>query len=149
MKAADLDESLPLPRYPSPYRSLAQPPLPQRNLDSYGDARPCGCCEHHEVKKRVGKKLQKKRFEPNTPIMELPQRLKEGDNRREGDPVPNQGPSVFMEMNQSIFGLIAAAGGSRVGFQDLFESSDDESADDHGSHDRHLSAGEDRTHGLG
>ncbi|GKT82202.1 LOW QUALITY PROTEIN: UDP-glucose:sterol glycosyltransferase [Colletotrichum tofieldiae] len=73
--------------------------------------------------------------------MELPERLKEGDDSREEDLVPTQGPPMFMNMNQSIFGLIAAAG-SRVDFHDRFESSDDDSADDHD--DR-----EDRAHGLG
>ncbi|KAK2035664.1 glycosyltransferase family 28 domain-containing protein [Colletotrichum zoysiae] len=95
------------------------------------------------VKKRVGKKLIKKRFEAtNTPAIELPERLKEGDDSREEDLVPTQGPPMFMNMNQSIFGLIAAAG-SRVDFHDRFESSDDDSADDPDhdpDHDRHRDA---------
>ncbi|KAK1960779.1 glycosyltransferase family 28 domain-containing protein [Colletotrichum sublineola] len=101
-----------------------------------------------EVKKRVGKKLLKKRFETNTPAIELPERLKEGDDSREEDLVPTQGPPMFMNMNQSIFGLIAAAG-SRVDFHDRFESSDDESADDHDHHDRHRESADDKTRGLG
>ncbi|KAK1986067.1 glycosyltransferase family 28 domain-containing protein [Colletotrichum cereale] len=102
-----------------------------------------------EVKKRVGKKLLKKRFESSTPAMELPERLKEGDDSREEDLVPTQGPPMFMNMNQSIFGLIAAAG-SRVDFHDRFESSDDESADDRDrDHDRHRDSADDKTRGLG
>lgn len=106
-----------------------------------------------DVKKRVGKKLQKKRHEPNNPTVELPERLKEGDDAGEEDLVPTQGPPMFMNMNQSIFGLIAAAG-SRVDFHDRFESSDEESGedddddrDDDGHHhrgtddDRHLGQG--------
>ncbi|KAK2730968.1 udp-glucose:sterol glycosyltransferase [Colletotrichum kahawae] len=86
-----------------------------------------------DVKKRVVKKLQKKRHEPQTPTMELPERLKEGDDAGEEDLIPAQGPPMFMNMNQSIFGLIAAAG-SRVDFHDRFESSDEESGDDDDRH---------------
>lgn len=86
-----------------------------------------------DVKKRVVKKLQKKRHEPQTPTMELPERLKEGDDAGEEDLIPAQGPPMFMNMNQSIFGLIAAAG-SRVDFHDRFESSDEESGDDDERH---------------
>lgn len=103
-----------------------------------------------DVKKRVGKKLQKKRHESNTPAMELPERLKEGDDSREEDLVPQQGPPMFMNMNQSIFGLIAAAG-SRVDFHDRFESSDEESADEDEPTRRHgadkLDGGDDKVHG--
>lgn len=82
--------------------------------------------DKHDPKQRVAKKLQKKRpadpTSPNT-IMDLPERLKGGDDNEEEDLVPNQG----MNMNQSIFGLIAAAG-TRVDFHDRFEghSSDDD-----------------------
>ncbi|OLN91682.1 Sterol 3-beta-glucosyltransferase [Colletotrichum chlorophyti] len=102
-----------------------------------------------DIKKRVGKKLQKKRHEPNMPPVELPERLKHGDDSREEDLVPTQGPPMFMNMNQSIFGLIAAAG-SRVDFHDRFESSDDDSGDEDRQHagDR-FDGAEDRTHGHG
>ncbi|KAK1593508.1 glycosyltransferase family 28 domain-containing protein [Colletotrichum navitas] len=99
-----------------------------------------------EVKKRVGKKLVKKRFETNAPAIELPERLKEGDDSREEDLVPTQGPPMFMNMNQSIFGLIAAAG-SRVDFHDRFESSDDDSGDEP-DHDRQRDALDDKSRGL-
>ncbi|KAK1495235.1 glycosyltransferase family 28 domain-containing protein [Colletotrichum tamarilloi] len=105
-----------------------------------------------DVKKRVGRKLQKKRHESQTPTMELPERLKEGDDSREEDLVPQQGPPMFMNMNQSIFGLIAAAG-SRVDFHDRFESSDEESADEDEPTRRHgadkLDGGDDKAHGIG
>ncbi|KAJ8114954.1 hypothetical protein ONZ43_g4781 [Nemania bipapillata] len=49
---------------------------------------------------------------------------------------PSQGPSMFMNMNQSIFGLIAAAG-SNVDFNDRFEGQssdeDDNNEDGNGS----------------
>nr|C4B4E5.1 RecName: Full=Sterol 3-beta-glucosyltransferase; AltName: Full=Autophagy-related protein 26 [Colletotrichum lagenaria]BAH60889.1 autophagy-related protein 26 [Colletotrichum lagenaria] len=100
-----------------------------------------------DVKKRVGKKLQKKRHEPTTPAVELPERLKEGDDAGEEDLVPTQGPPMFMNMNQSIFGLIAAAG-SRVDFHDRFESSDDESADEGPQRDSADRSHSSSTHGL-
>ena len=82
--------------------------------------------------RRVSRKLQRKRRDgDHTPTMELPERLKEcgdhGDSEEEVlGPHGHQG-GMFMNMNQSIFGLIAAAG-SQVDFADRFEgqSSDDE-----------------------
>ena len=64
--------------------------------------------------------------------MDLPERLKDHGEDADADVIqPVQGPQMFMNMNQSIFGLIAAAG-STVDFNDRFEgqSSDDEDADD-------------------
>ncbi|KAF6829637.1 udp-glucose:sterol glycosyltransferase [Colletotrichum plurivorum] len=105
-----------------------------------------------DIKRRVGKKLQKKRHEPHVPTMELPQRLKEADDAGEEDLMPTQGPPMFMNMNQSIFGLIAAAG-SRVDFHDRFESSDDDSDGDerHHARDDHDDDNEDHSkpHGVG
>ncbi|KAI0157143.1 glycosyltransferase family 1 protein [Hypoxylon sp. FL1284] len=60
--------------------------------------------------------------------MELPDRLKDHGDDVDEDVFPSsQGPQMFMNMNQSIFGLIAAAG-SNVDFNDRFEgqSSDEE-----------------------
>ncbi|KAB5511732.1 glycosyltransferase family 1 protein [Coniochaeta sp. 2T2.1] len=88
--------------------------------------------------RRVSKKLQKRRREdPHTPTMELPERLKEhGDDAdAEEDVLQPQGlgGGMFMNMNQSIFGLIAAAG-SKVDFTDRFEGqSSDEEGDDDGT----------------
>lgn len=57
----------------------------------------------------------------------FPERLRDSDDSAEEEEVPSQGPPMFMNMNQSIFGLIAAAG-SRVDFNDRFDgtSSDEE-----------------------
>ncbi|KAI6088336.1 glycosyltransferase family 1 protein [Hypoxylon rubiginosum] len=83
------------------------------------------------ARRRVSKKLQKKRREDHHPTMELPDRLKDhGDDIDEDVLPPSQGPQMFMNMNQSIFGLIAAAG-SNVDFNDRFEgqSSDEDDGD--------------------
>jgi sterol 3beta-glucosyltransferase len=67
--------------------------------------------------------------------MDLPERLKDkgGETDAEEDVLQPQGlgGGMFMNMNQSIFGLIAAAG-SKVDFTDRFEgqSSDEEGDDD-------------------
>ncbi|RMJ12739.1 hypothetical protein CDV36_007610 [Fusarium kuroshium] len=78
------------------------------------------------VKKRVSRKLHKRRREDLSATI-FPEPLQESDNSGDEDVVPTQGPPMFMNMNQSIFGLIAAAG-SRVDFNDRFDgiSSDDE-----------------------
>lgn len=106
--------SSPSPKPPASRRLISSPPLDEGS------------------KRRVSRKLQKgKKSETFSTTMDLPDRLKGGDNSdEEEDLVPAQGPSVFMHMNQSIFGLIAAAG-SRVNFHDRFEgqSSDDEDDD--------------------
>lgn len=88
--------------------------------------------------RRVSKKLQKKRRDDHhTPTMELPERLREhgGDADAEEDVLQPQGlgGGMLMNMNQSIFGLIAAAG-SKVDFTDRFEGqSSDEEGDDDGT----------------
>lgn len=81
-----------------------------------------------DQKRRIGKKLQKKRANDSLASMDLPDRLKGGAESEEEDLVPSQGPPMMMNMNQSIFGLIAAAG-SRADFHDRFDghSSDDDS----------------------
>ncbi|KAK0625174.1 glycosyltransferase family 1 protein [Bombardia bombarda] len=91
--------------------------------------------EHHPAR-RVSRKLHKKRPDAeHTPTMELPERLKDhGDQAdSEEEVLQPQGYAggMFMNMNQSIFGLIAAAG-SRVDFTDRFEgqSSDEEEEGD-------------------
>ncbi|KAJ6443613.1 hypothetical protein O9K51_04792 [Purpureocillium lavendulum] len=83
--------------------------------------------------RRMGRKLQKKRRdEPHA--VELPEPLKGDDS--DDEPSPNDAPSarggpMSINMNQSIFGLIAAAG-SRVDFNERFDdaSSDDDDVDD-------------------
>ncbi|KAI0474936.1 hypothetical protein GGR56DRAFT_487275 [Xylariaceae sp. FL0804] len=85
--------------------------------------------EEEATRRRVSSKLHKRRREGHRPTMELPDRLKDrGDEADEADVrPPRQGPHMFMNLNQSIFGLIAAAG-STVDFNDRFEghSSDDD-----------------------
>ncbi|KAH6638541.1 autophagy-related protein 26 [Truncatella angustata] len=86
------------------------------------------------TRRRVSKKLHKKRREEHRPTMELPDRLKETGDEADEDVVPQQGGQMFMNMNQSIFGLIAAAG-STVDFNDRFEEqSSDEDDTDHQKH---------------
>jgi sterol 3beta-glucosyltransferase len=87
-----------------------------------------------DIKKRVGKKLQKKRKDEHaTPTMELPDRLKEGSDSSEEDVVAPQIGTMLMNMNQSIIGLITAAG-SRVDFNDRFDGqSSDEDDEDSGT----------------
>ncbi|XXH01041.1 hypothetical protein Hte_007392 [Hypoxylon texense] len=82
------------------------------------------------ARRRVSKKLQKRRREDHHPTMELPDRLKDhGDDVDEDVLPPSQGPQMFMNMNQSIFGLIAAAG-SNVDFNDRFEGQSSDEEDD-------------------
>ncbi|KAI8965490.1 glycosyltransferase family 1 protein [Daldinia sp. FL1419] len=88
--------------------------------------------EESSTHQRVGKKLHKRRRDDHQPTMELPERLRDhGDDADEDVLPPNQGAQMFMNMNQSIFGLIAAAG-SNVDFNDRFEgqsSDEDEEVD--------------------
>ncbi|KAL2107237.1 hypothetical protein VUR80DRAFT_5525 [Thermomyces stellatus] len=74
------------------------------------------------------RKLFKHRPKDSTSSVDMPERLKYGDDAGEEEiTANNEGPTMFMDMNQSIFGLIAAAG-SRVDFTDRFQppSSDEE-----------------------
>ena len=68
------------------------------------------------------------REEPSrTSNVDLPERLRASDEYDAGtDTSPNQGPPMFMNMNQSIFGLIAAAG-SRVDFNGRYDDGSSES----------------------
>lgn len=120
---------------PLPSSSSARPTLQQASSTSRTQSRLTAGQEERTVR-RVSKKLQKRRREDqDTPTMELPERLKEhgDDAEAEEDVVRPQGlgGGMFMNMNQSIFGLIAAAG-SKADFTDRFEehSSDEEGDDD-------------------
>ncbi|KAL2179525.1 glycosyltransferase family 1 protein [Thermothelomyces heterothallicus CBS 202.75] len=82
--------------------------------------------------RRVSRRLQKKRRDgAHTPTLELPDRLKDHGDPADGEEEvlrpQGYGGGMFMNMNQSIFGLIAAAG-SQADFADRFEghSSDDD-----------------------
>lgn len=77
-----------------------------------------------DVKKRIGRKLTKKRREGHQVTMDIPERFKDGDDADEDCTAPN-GRNIYM--NQSVFGMIAAAG-SQVDFNARFDgqSSEDE-----------------------
>jgi sterol 3beta-glucosyltransferase len=80
------------------------------------------------VKKRVTRKLTKRRKEGHQVTMEIPKRFDDGDDADEDCTAP-KGHHVII--NQSVFGMIAAAGGSQVDFNARFEgqSSDEEEED--------------------
>jgi sterol 3beta-glucosyltransferase len=75
-------------------------------------------------KKRVTRKLTKKRKEGHQVTMEIPERFRDGDDAEE-DYTTLAGGNAYM--NQSVFGMIAAAG-SQVDFNARFDaqSSDEE-----------------------
>lgn len=77
-----------------------------------------------DLKKRVGRKLTKKRKDSHQATMEIPERFQDGDDADE-DCTAMHGANAYM--NQSVFGMIAAAG-SQVDFNARFDgqSSDDE-----------------------
>lgn len=84
---------------------------------------------------RVSRKLHKKRRDgEHTPTLELPDRLKDHGNQADSEEEVLRpqayGGGMFMNMNQSIFGLIAAAG-SQADFADRFESQSSDDDDDH------------------
>jgi sterol 3beta-glucosyltransferase len=82
-----------------------------------------------ELKKRVVRRLTKKRKEGHQVTMEIPDRFKDGDDADEDCTAP-KGQNIYL--NQSVFGMIAAAGGSQVDFNARFDgpSSDDEESGD-------------------
>lgn len=78
-----------------------------------------------DLKKRVGRKLTKRRRDGgHQATMEIPERFRDGDDAEE-DCTAFHGQNAFL--NQSVFGMIAAAG-SQVDFNARFDgqSSDDE-----------------------
>ncbi|KAH6721187.1 sterol 3-beta-glucosyltransferase [Leptodontidium sp. MPI-SDFR-AT-0119] len=77
-----------------------------------------------DLKKRVARKLTKKRKEGRQVTMDIPERFRDGDDADE-DCTALQGRNAYM--NQSVFGMIAAAG-SQVDFNARFDgpSSDEE-----------------------
>lgn len=79
-----------------------------------------------DIKKRVGRKLIKKRREGHQATMEIPERFKDGDDEDDDCTAPKGQNGL---MNQSVFGMIAAAG-SQVDFNARFDgqSSEDEDA---------------------
>ncbi|TGJ81558.1 hypothetical protein E0Z10_g7201 [Xylaria hypoxylon] len=88
--------------------------------------------EEDAVRRRVSRKILKQNREGRRPTMDFPDRFKDLGDDKDEDVVPrSQGPNMFMNMNQSIFGVIAAAG-STTNFIDRFEgqSSDEDGNDD-------------------
>jgi len=78
-----------------------------------------------DIKKRIGRKLTKRRREGHQVTMEIPERFRDGDDADEDCTAPKGQNGVYM--NQSVFGMIAAAG-SQVDFNARFDgvSSEDE-----------------------
>lgn len=111
---------------PPPISPLAKPSSPVATPES-------------QTARRVARKLQKKRRDgEHTPTMELPECLRKNDDNVDDDEEvlrpQGYGGGMFMNMNQSIFGLIAAAG-SQADFTDRFEGqSSDDDDDEGGSH---------------
>jgi sterol 3beta-glucosyltransferase len=83
-----------------------------------------------QVPRRVSKKLQKRHHGEEHVRIDIPERLRDEDEDDDADNelAPSQGPPMFMNMNQSIFGLIAAAG-TRVDFTERFDGSSSEDED--------------------
>jgi sterol 3beta-glucosyltransferase len=77
-----------------------------------------------DLKKRVARKLTKRRREGHQVTMDIPERFRDGDDADEDCAAP---PDSKAYMNQSVFGMIAAAG-STVDFNARFDgqSSDEE-----------------------
>jgi sterol 3beta-glucosyltransferase len=84
--------------------------------------------EEGEVKKRVVRKLTKKRKDGHRPTMEIPERFRDGDDEDE-DCTALHGANVYL--NQSVFGMIAAAG-SRTDFNARFDGQSSDEEDDSG-----------------
>ena len=77
-------------------------------------------------KKRVTRKLTKKRKEGHQVTMEIPERFRDGDDADE-DYTTLAGGNAYM--NQSVFGMIAAAG-SQVDFNARFDAQSSDEEDD-------------------
>ena len=92
---------------------------------------PLSASHDERTARRVSRKLQKKRRDgEHTPTLELPERLRDHADVEEEVLQPRgYGGGMFMNMNQSIFGLIAAAG-SHADFTDRFEAHSSDEDDD-------------------
>lgn len=84
-----------------------------------------------------GKKLQKRNIPPNRiPSHQLPPRLRFSEDAQDDVTAPIRGSGAPAQyMNQSIFGMIAAAG-SRTDFNQRFDESSDSEADPPGKEQR-------------
>ncbi|CAI6092545.1 unnamed protein product [Clonostachys chloroleuca] len=86
----------------------------------------------NDLQRRLSRRLKKKH--QHECGVEIPERLRDSDHSDGEDQQSGQSPPMFMNMNQSIFGLIAAAG-SRVDFHERFnDSSSDEDGEDGSGH---------------
>ncbi|OBT79468.1 hypothetical protein VF21_02015 [Pseudogymnoascus sp. 05NY08] len=81
---------------------------------------------HEDIKKRVGRKLTKKRREDRRVTMEIPQRFEDGDDADEDCTAPKGQNGLI---NQSVFGMIAAAG-SQADFHARFDGQDSDDEED-------------------
>lgn len=84
-----------------------------------------------ETKRRVVRKLTKKRKESHQVTMEIPERFKDGDDA-DHDYTSLQGGNAYM--NQSVFGMIAAAG-SQVDFNARFDGQSSDEEEDSTEHE--------------
>ena len=99
-----------------PLTSTGPPPRPPTALE-----------DRQDKQRRVARKLTKKRKDERPYTMEIPKRLEEGDDVEEDCTAP-RGVNGAM-INQSVFGMIAAAG-SQVDFGTRFEGSEDDDEED-------------------
>ncbi|KAL5354193.1 Sterol 3-beta-glucosyltransferase [Pseudogymnoascus australis] len=81
---------------------------------------------HEDIKKRVGRKLTKKRREDRRVTMEIPPRFEDGDDADEDCTAPKGQNGLI---NQSVFGMIAAAG-SQADFHARFDGQDSDDDED-------------------
>jgi sterol 3beta-glucosyltransferase len=81
-----------------------------------------------DLKKRVARKLTKRKKEGHQVTMEIPERFRDGDDADE-DCTALHGANAYM--NQSVFGMIAAAG-SQVDFNSRFDQQSSDEDDDPG-----------------
>jgi sterol 3beta-glucosyltransferase len=81
-----------------------------------------------DLKKRVARKLTKRRKEGHKVTVEIPERFRDGDDADE-DCTALHGANAYM--NQSVFGMIAAAG-SQVDFNARFDGQSSDEEDDSG-----------------
>ncbi|KAK4208081.1 UDP-glucose:sterol glycosyltransferase [Rhypophila decipiens] len=111
------------------------PPLQTERPSSIPSRSKAHTSHHESPARRVSRKLQKRRRDgEHTPTMELPERLKDhGDSEEEVLRPQGYAGGMFMNMNQSIFGLIAAAG-SQADFADRFEGQSSDEEDEAESH---------------
>jgi sterol 3beta-glucosyltransferase len=81
-----------------------------------------------DLKKRVARKLTKRRKEGHQVTMDIPERFQDGDDAEEDCTAP---PDSKAYMNQSVFGMITAAG-SQVDFNARFDGQSSDEEDESG-----------------